>query len=365
MEENKNIIRILHFVPNLFSGGTETFIMNMYRNLDKDKFQFDFIVHTNKEGVFEKEIELLGGKIYRFPIKDNKNFTKYKKDLNKFFLNHKEYKIIHGAMPSIGYIYEKIAKKNGIKVIIAHSHSASHDRNIKGYIKNYTSKKMKNYSTINLACSNKAGNYLFKNNYYEIIHNAIDLKKYRFNNDNRNKIKNSLNLTDKIILGHVGRLSSEKNHIFLIKLMKILPKNYVLLCVGSGKKERKLKQIVKKENLVDRIIFVGNINNVNDYYQAFDLFLLPSLYEGLPTVAIEAQISGLSCILSNNITKEVSLTNDMKFLPLNVEVWKNQIIQTELSRKKIDETNFKDYDITKEVKKLENIYENSLVVYNE
>lgn len=360
----KNKIKVLHFVPNLYSGGTENFIMNMYKNIDRSKVQFDFIVHTVKKGFFEEEIEQLGGKIYRFPIKDNYNLFKYIKDLNKFLKEHPEYKIIHGAMPSIGFIYLRIAKKNNIPVRIAHSHTSFHNKTIKGYIKHCTSKQMKHYSTLNLACSTKAGKYLFGKKTFKIIHNAIDIEKYYFNSKNRIKIRNQLNISeDKIVLGHVGRLSNEKNHRFLIEIMKNLDQEkYIMIFVGGGPLENKLKEIVKQKHLENSIIFLGVCNNVNEILSAFDIFLLPSLFEGLPTVAIEAQVSNLPCIISSKVTEEVLLSENTKLVSLEQEKWLKAIQETtiNLNRSKQNRKILEQYDIKRESQKLLDIYEEKI-----
>lgn len=357
----KTKIKVLHFVPNLYSGGTENFIMNMYRNIDRDKVQFDFLVHTDKKGFFEEEIEQLGGKIYRFPVKDNYNIFKYIKDLNKFFKEHQEYKIVHGAMPSLGFIYLKIAKKNNVPIRIAHSHTSFYDKSIKGYIKNCSSKLMKYYSTLNLACSNKAGKYLFDKKTFEIVHNAIDLEKYYFNIKNRTSVKKQFNLpADKIILGHVGRLSSEKNHRFLIELMSKLDKEkYTMVFVGGGPLERKLKRIVQKKHLEEAVIFLGVQNNVNEILSAFDIFLLPSLFEGLPTVAIEAQASRLPCIISSKVTNEVVLSENVKLISLEKEKWLKAIQETDinLNRQMLNKEILKSYDIKNEAQRLQSIYQ--------
>lgn len=352
--------RILFFVPNLFSGGTETFIMNMYRNIDRTKYQFDFAVHTNKKGVFEEEIEKLGGRIFRFSIKDDKNFIRYSKDLNSFFDKHKEYKIVHSCMPSIAWIYLKIAKKHGVNIRIAHSHSAGFDHNFRGILKHINTMFIKNYSNLNLACSNLAGKYMFGNKDFTIVHNAIDINKYVYNEESRNEIRNGLEIDDKVVIGHIGRISKEKNHLFMIELMKRLPNKYVLLCVGSGPDQSKIQEIINEENLSDRIILVGNKPDAYKYYSAFDLFILPSLYEGLPTVAVEAQVSGLKCLLSSNITDEVNINGDVKFIELDVEKWKSNILKMNIERNKVDLLSFKSYDIKYEAKALEKIYESAL-----
>ena len=188
----------------------------------------------------------------------------------------------------------------------------------------------------------------------------MNIKKYLFDKKHRNSIRKSLNIDNKIVIGHVGRLSKEKNHLFMIELIKKLPSDYVLVCVGNGPDEGKIKHKIIEEGLTDRIILVGKSINANYYYSAFDLFILPSLYEGLPTVAIEAQVSGLRCILSSNITKEVNVDNDVVFLELDQDRWAKEIIISEFHRKTIDTLRFKEYDIRYEVRELENIYDELL-----
>lgn len=358
--ENNEIIRVLHFIPNLDAGGTETFIMNMYKNLDRNKIQFDFLVHTNKKGYFDDEIKRLGGRIYHFPIRDDYNIFKYIRDLNKFFKEHQEYKIVHGAMPSIGFIYLFIAKRHHVKVRIAHSHSAFYTKNIKGYIKNFLSKFMKYQSTLNLSCSKKAGEYLFGKKQFEIIHNSIDIKKYFFNLDKRKEIRNKLNITrDKIVLGHVGRLSSEKNHKFMIQLMEKLDREkYIIVFIGGGPLENKLKELVNKKKLEDNIKFLGVCKNVDELIQAFDIFLLPSFFEGLPTVIIEAQAAGLPCIISSSVTKEVVLSKNTQMLPLDKNKWISKITKTNIkvNRNNVSKKLLDLYDITKEANKLSEMY---------
>ena len=358
MEENKTL-RVLHFVPNLNNGGTETFIMNMFRNINRDLVQFDFIVHTNKIGVYEQEIESLGGKIYRIPVKDDLNFFRYVKELKKI-LKEGKYKIVHVAMPSIAFLSLRTAKKMGVKTRISHSHSASYDNNFRGNIKNLSSKLIKYYSSLNFACSEKAGKYLFGNKKFEIIHNAVDVDKYVYNENDRRIIREEFGIDDNtILLGHIGRLSIEKNQKFLINVMQNLKNNpkYKMMFVGAGSDEKKLKQYVSDFQLEDKIIFTGNRKDANKFYKAFDCFLLPSLYEGLPTVAIEAQLSGLPCIISNNVTTEVKIANDVNFVELDEKKWEEYINNIDFNKdRKVDLLDFKDYDIKFESEKLQNIY---------
>lgn len=358
MDKNKPL-RILHFVPNLNNGGTETFIMNMFRNIDRDLIQFDFVVHTNKIGVYEQEIENLGGKIYRLPVKDDLNFFKYIKQLKKIIKNG-EYQIVHVAMPSIAFLSLRTAKKMGVKIRILHSHSASYDNNLRGNIKNLSSKLAKYYSNLNFACSNKAGKYLFGNKKFKIIHNAVDVDKYIYNEIDRETIREEFGIDKStILLGHIGRLSAEKNQKFLIDIMNNLKNDtkYKMMFVGTGPDEKSLKEYVSNFQLEDRIIFTGNRKDANKFYKAFDCFLLPSLYEGLPTVAIEAQLSGLPCIISDNVTTEVKISNDVEFINLDEKKWEEKIIEINYEKeRKVNLDDFKDYNIKFESEKLQNIY---------
>ena len=193
--ENKNEkIRILQIVPIMRSAGIENFIMNVYRNIDTNKIQFDFLVHSVKRQEFDDEIERLGGKIYRLTYKDDKNIFKYIKDLNRFFKEHKEYKIVHGEMQSMMPLYLYIAKKNKIPVRIAHSHNSNYEKTIKGFILHLFSRFSKNFATDLWACSETAGKYMFKNMNYDIIHNAIDVEKFSYNEEIRTKLRKEKNI---------------------------------------------------------------------------------------------------------------------------------------------------------------------------
>lgn len=323
----KSVYRVLHVVPNMNSGGIENLIMNIYRKIDRDKLQFDFIVHYNKKGVFDDEIEQLGGKIYRFPVMENKNLLKYIKNLNKFFKTHKEYKVVHGHMASLAYIYLGVAKKNGVPVRIAHSHGTSHLKSLKGYCKYIMFKFAKYNANYYYACSTEAGIYLFgKNSEFEFIPNAIELDKFSYSEKIRKEVRKELKLDNKIVIGHVGRFNLQKNHNFLIDIFKAISeknKNCVLLLIGVGELEERIKQKIKDYNLDNRVLMLGLRSDVDKLYQVMDIFLMPSLFEGLPLTGVEAQASKLKCIFSSSITKEVRITDNVEFadLSLGAEKW--------------------------------------------
>ena len=317
-------IRVLQIVPNMQQGGLENFIMNIYRNIDRQKVQFDFLVHYHRRQFFDDEIEKLGGMIYRFSLRDDNNIIKYIIELNKFYKKHKEYKVIHCHMSSIGFINFLIAKKNGIKIRIAHSHNSSTDKTIKGRIKRIMMLPYKYVSTLNYACSNDAGKYLYGNKKFEVIPNAIDTKNFEYNESFRKEIRDKLKLGNKLVIGNVGRFNLQKNHFFLIDIfynIYNINKNAVLLLVGKGELENTIKEKVNKLGLEKCVYFLGIRSDINKIYQGMDIFLMPSLFEGLPLTGIEAQMSKLKCFFSDNITKEVLQTKNQIIAVLTMDTF--------------------------------------------
>lgn len=355
-------IRILQIVPNMQAGGLETFIMNVYRNIDKSKVQFDFLVHYTEEKFYDKEIEKLGGKIYRFSLRNDNNIFKYIKELNDFFSKHKEYKIIHCHMASIGALIFAIAKKNGIKYRIAHSHNTNTEKNLKGIIKSILIKPYKYFSSYNFACSNDAGNFLFKNKKFEILYNGIYTEKFAYNEEKRIEIRKKLGISDELVIGHVGRMCEQKNHLYLLDIFyhynKVNPKSKLLL-IGTGELEDRIKEKVTQLNIEKNVLMIGNKDNVNDYYNAMDCFILPSKFEGLGIVAIEAQSSGLLCLISDNIPIEADVVPELvtrlsiKQKPSN---WIKNINRSKDRIKFNEVVKNSNYDINKVVDKLTEIY---------
>lgn len=356
-------IRVLQIVPTMRSAGIENFVMNIYRNIDTSKVQFDFLVHSKKREVFDDEIERRGGKIYRLTYKDDKNVFKYIKDLNNFFKTHNEYKIVHGEMQSMMPLYLYIAKKYDVPIRIAHAHNSDYEKTIKGFILHLFSRYSKRYATNLWACSKTAGKYLFKNNSFEIIHNAINVEKYAFNEDIRNKMRKQKKFENKYVIGHIGRFDLQKNHDFLIDIFyefQKIEKDAVLLCIGTGNREDIIKEKVKKLGIESKVIFEGVVTNSYDYYQIMDAFLLPSIYEGLPLVGVEAQISGLVCFFSDTITNELKLSDNVFFINLkdSPKKWAELINGNRINNR---ETHYiKDYDLKEESRIIESKYTNMI-----
>ncbi|WP_026679376.1 glycosyltransferase family 1 protein [Fictibacillus gelatini] len=309
-------IRILHVFGRLDRGGAETMIMNLYRNIDRSKIQFDFIIHTNEKCDYNDEIFSLGGKVYSIPRYTGKNHFIYKKVWKNFFKKHPEYKIIHGHMRSTAAIYLKIAKKNGL-ITIAHSHSTSSGTGLLSIIKNTLQYPIRYIANYRFSCSEAAGIWLFgkkgcrSENFY-ILNNAIDTKKFIFNETIRIKKRKEFQIEGKFVIGHIGRFHAAKNHEFLVEIFKMIHdknKNTVLMLVGDGSNRQVIEKKVQDLGLIDSVIFAGVRSDIPELLQAMDVFVFPSLFEGLPVSVIEAQAAGLPCIISKQITPEVKVSD--------------------------------------------------------
>lgn len=325
--ENSEQLRILIVDGKLICGGVESFLMNIYRHLDRSKIQFDFLVHYKERFFYDDEVEKLGGKIYRLSFRNDKNLLKYQKDLKNFFIKHKEYQIVWGHMDGLASIYLKIAKECGVNTTICHSHITSPENSLKGFIKMLLKCSTYKYCDFRFACSTEAGKYLYGNHDFNLIPNAIETEKFSFNKEAREKIRKANGWESKIVIGHIGRFFAQKNHNYLIKIFERVSKDeqFVLCLCGDGEERENIQKLVIKKGLSSRVTFTGNISNTNEYYQAFDIFVMPSLYEGLPVTGIEAQTSGLKCIFADTITPEVNLVKDnVYFIPIgyeNIDKW--------------------------------------------
>lgn len=314
---NKKQIRILHVLGTTNLGGAESRIMELYRSMDRESVQFDFLVHNDKEGHYSKEIVSLGGCIYSVPRFNGKNYRAYRRALVEFFDGHHEYAAVHGHMTSTAAIYLPIAKCAGIPVTIAHARSAGVDRGIKGVATKILRYPLKNRADYLFTCSAEAGVAVYGKMAVQqgrvwTIPNAIDTNRFRFNPKVRETIRNELGVSDKFVIGHVGRFSFMKNHAYLVEVFRELCKlrdDAALVLIGKGELEDIVKQQVTALGLEEKVHFLGTRSNVEDYYQAFDYFVFPSSFEGLPGSAAEAQAAGLCCLISDKVTREAALTD--------------------------------------------------------
>lgn len=360
-------IRVLHIVTTMNRGGLETMIMNYYRHIDRSKVQFDFLVHRDFEADYDREILDLGGKIYRISRLNPFSF-KYHKELNDFFKNHPEYKIVHVHQDCMSSIALKAAMKNNVPIRIAHSHNANQDKNIKYLIKRFYMRNIPRYATDLFACGEDAGNWMFKSKAFKILNNAIDSDLFKFNMNIRDEVRTDLNLNNKFVVGHVGRFDLQKNHSFLIDIFYEIQKirtDSILLLIGSGDGKLTIKEKVRKLNIEDKVIFMGVRNDVNNLMQAMDAFVFPSLYEGLPVTLIEAQASGLPIIKSDNVSDQCILTDNVVSISLDKSAysWAKEIFNfvDSFDRKNTSlEIINNGYDISSNAKWLENYYLNEV-----
>lgn len=360
-------IRVLQITGGMDMGGIENFIMNIYRNIDRNKVQFDFLIHQEKEQIFEEEIKKLGGNIYRIPSIKKIGYFNYKKELKNFFEKNK-YKIVHSHYNELSGLILKVAKKCGIKNRIAHSHT-SYPTYKNFFIKIFSKfliLQLKDKNILKLACSREAGEWLYGiNSKFEIINNGVNPQEYIFNTKKRNEMREKAKLkANDIVIGHIGRFSNEKNHSFLIDIFNELLKineNYKLLLVGDGNTREEIEKKIKSLKLEDGIRFLGVRKDVKNILQGLDIFILPSIFEGLPVTLVEAQGAGLKCFISDSITKEIDLECGLiKFIGLDKSAleWAKIIdINKEYKREdKSLEIKKNGFDIVLSSKILENMY---------
>lgn len=360
-------IYILHVVGKMGSGGVESFILNIYNNIDRDKYKFGFVVHTKKKQVHDDLILSLGGELLRVPRLRFYNIISYIYHWVLLLLRNKKYTIIHGHMTSTAIIYGLIALIFRKKIIV-HSHSTRTDHGVNKYIKNIFHFPLRYITKNRLACSQEAGLSTFghrKN--FTVINNAIDTQKYKFNIDKRTNLRNSYNINNRIVIGHVGRLNSIKRQSFILDIMHYLiydldRKDFYFLCVGEGPDLEKLKLKASKLKISDNVKFLGYQSNINDIMNAMDIIVFPSLYEGLPLVLVEAQCSGLMCVISENISNDVNLTNLIirRSIESNEVVWGETVANINLSYSRnmyANLLNEREYDLHSLINKLSKYYE--------
>lgn len=360
--------RVLNLITSLDRGGAETMIMNYYRHIDRNKVQFDFLVNREQTGAYEAEIQSLGGHIYRMGPMYPGQFGKYKKDFRNFLREHPEYRIIHSHLEERSYFPLRIAKEEGVPVRIAHAHNAYRGFNAKTIFRDYFRHRLPPYPTHKFACSDEAAIWLYgkdalQHNDISMIHNAIDGKLYAFSPMTRDDMRNQLGLGDALVLGNIGRLVEQKNQTFLIDVFVAVRQrhpNTKLLILGEGPLEQHLKAHATAKGVKDDVIFTGSVPNVPNYLQAADVFLLPSLFEGLPVSPIEAQAAGLPSFASDSITRSSDISEDVQFLPLQrgAEFWAETILNHTPTSRHIpqDMLSRHHYDIVSEAKKLQDFY---------
>lgn len=370
-EDPHKTVSVAQLMTEMILGGIESVVMNYYRCIDKSKFQFDFIAPKGSTFPNKDEIEKLGGRIFVVP-KYSHPFA-YIKAVRKIFREN-NYKIVHCHMNTMGIFAMYAAYKEHIPIRILHNHSminhffsrSEFKRNILKYILRTFCKI---YPSHFCACSKAAGNWMYGKNFnYTIFNNGINVDKFKFNPEIRESVRAELGLQDKLVVGHIGRFCPPKNHIFLVEIFNnllSLHDNAVLLLIGEGELLDQVKLKVKQLNIEDKVIFLGKQNDTSKYYQAMDVFCLPSRYEGLPVVAVEAQCSGLPCLFSTYVSKESKILDSTKFLSYDdtLDKW-SQTMSELANNQRVDgaeQVRKCNFDMKDEAKKLELYYQKLLL----
>ena len=366
------MIKVLQCVSNMDRAGIETMLMNYYRNINRNKIQFYFLCNKTKPGSYDDEIKKLGGKLFHSPGLNPLKALKYHKVVKKIIKDNK-IDIVHVHNGAFGLQALIAAKAAGVKVRISHAHGTRIDVNLKLPLKLLYKTQLKRFANQYWGCGLEAikfyyGNNVLKNKNYYLLTNAIDENKFKYDETKRKKIRKQLGISDtEYLIGHVGRFMPQKNHKFLIEIFKEINKTnqkFKLILIGDGELKSEIENKIAELGLKDKIILTGNIPNIDEMYQAMDSFVLPSLFEGLPVVGIEAQANGLNCLFSDTISTEVDITGNTTFMSLNTSAvkWAEKIIKLSMNKRNKITSEIKEhnYSITEETKKLENKYKELL-----
>lgn len=337
-------VRVLHVFGRLNMGGAESRVMDLYRHMDRTKVQFDFLVHTEarpadggissdalmaarEPDYFDDEIRSLGGRIYALPRFNGRNLPEYRRAAREFFAAHHSWVLVEGHMTSMASIYLPIAKAAGVPHTAAHVRSAGVDPGLRGLVTKFFRRSLPGRADELCACSRLAGEAVYGRKLMDsgrvkLIPNAIDAEAYRYDAGIRAAERAALGISaETVLLGHVGRFDAMKNQTFLLDRLRELPGNFRLLLVGDGALRSAMEQKAAELRLTERVIFAGKRSpaDTRRLYQAMDLFVFPSLYEGLPGTVVEAQAAGLPCLIADTITEEVCLTKLVSRIPLKPE----------------------------------------------
>lgn len=368
---SKSPVRILRIVSVLNRGGIESQIMNTYREIDKEKYQFDFLVTRNEKGIFEDEIISMGGRIYHIPGIKEVGIFKFIKYIHSFFKENKQYKIVHCHMNTWSGLILNIAKLNKVEVRIAHSHSANQNKKKSNFLstsemlfKNIMKLGISKGATHLFAVGKDSAAWLYGDRKeVTILPNAKNIQTFKFNEEHRKFLRQEFGIADDhIMIGQIGSLSPVKNHEFSVELMNKLilkNKNVKLFLIGSGVQEEKIKSKVNEFGLQKNIIFLGDRNDVNMIMSALDILILPSFFEGMPNVIIEAQIASLLSIVSNSVSSEIDFeVGKVIFEELDSDKWVNIIDKQKSNKKLVDLSVIKQkgYDLEEQAKWYENFY---------
>lgn len=354
------MIKVLHVVASLGSGGVESLLYNYYLNMKEEKVRFDFIVHGDEKGIFEEEFKKIGSKIFHVPPR-KKSFIRNIKAIKKIIKDN-EYDVVHSHLEHMSFIPLYYAKKYKVPVRVAHTHLSYQDKLITKLIKKPLYFLVKKMGNVFLGCSKDAISNSFGKKFKKasVLYNAIDKDKFTFNADSRRIIRKKYELDNKTVIGNVGRFTNQKNPLFLIEIFHEINKidrETKLVMIGEGPLNQEINEKIKRLNLMNDVIIIEPVLNVNEFMSAFDIFIFPSIYEGLGIVLIEAQSMNLSCFASEKVIPiETKISSNVEYISLDnpAKEWAEIIVNKKLPNR-LGNNDFVDkhnYNIKAEANKL-------------
>lgn len=330
------MMRVLQVIGVMDRGGAETMVMNLYRAMDRSNIQFDFLVHEQREGDYDAEIRELGGRFFHLPRFTGFNERAYRKRCRKLFAAHPEWLVVHGHIGSCAPIYLSEAKRAG-KYTIAHSHAQNYEPGLEGMIFNLIAHPVRHIADYFIGCSREAGLDRFgkdvvEGDSFSVLANGVDAQRYMCDSPSHELAKEEMGLVGRPVVCHIGRLIPVKNHEFLFDVFEIVRRHYpqaVLVLAGRGELEHSLRQSVANRGLDDAVRFLGVVDNVPAVLRAADVFLFPSIKEGLGLAAIEAQASGLPTLMSEGVPASALMGGNVQRIALEagVEQWAQACLQ--------------------------------------
>ena len=363
------MLRVLHSVSNMARAGIETMLMNYYREVDRSQVQFDFLANKPAPGEYDEEICRMDGRVFVSPGLNPLHFPKYKRFVADLVHTDPEIKIVHAHNEAMGYYALKSAKDAGVRVRIAHAHNTQIIQDYKYPLKLICKQLLPGAATDYWSCGRDAGIYYYGEKRWResgfILRNAINVSRFAFRQEERHRLRRLHDLDGCFVIGHVGRFNVQKNHSRLLdifaEIVKAVPDARLAL-IGVGELEQSVKEKARAMGIQDKTLFLGQMADVSGWYQAMDCFVLPSLFEGLPVVGIEAQAAGLPCFFSDCVTDEVLLSGAARRISLQAQdaQWAREILaaghSSEERMQGVDLVRRAGYDIQTEARKLQEIY---------
>ena len=363
------MLRVLHSVSNMARAGIETMLMNYYREIDRSLVQFDFLANKPVPGEYDDEIRSMGGRVFVSPGLNPLRYPQYRRFMAELLTNSPDIRIVHAHNEAMGVYALQSAKDAGIRVRIAHAHNTRIIRDYKYPLKLVCKGLLPGAATDWWSCGRDAGIYYYGEKRWNesgfILRNAIDVTRFAFREEIRERVRQSRGLESCFVIGHVGRFNVQKNHSRLLDVFAEIAKaapDARLVLIGVGELEEAAREKVRAMGLEAKVFFLGQMANVNEWYQAMDCFALPSLFEGLPVVGIEAQAAGLPCFFSDRVTDEVLLSPRTRRISLDAsdEEWAGEILTARAAETDraggADLVRSAGYDIREEARKLQTLY---------